>query len=86
MAAGTDIIQAFKDVCKEKVQAWTSKTRLYLTDPRTVSILVAPLHGSIVREYEAYLQRQKDVSEKSDILQPADLWALLRGWSDEAQA
>jgi hypothetical protein len=89
-----DAVEAFKEICKKEVQAWTVKVRLYLTDPRTVAILVAPLHGSIVREFEAYEQRgtvpsSEDSKESATTdhvrLAPAELWSLLREWSDESQ-
>jgi len=89
-----DAVEAFKDICKKEVHAWTSKVRLYLNDSRTVAILVAPLHGSIVREFEAYEQRRKvalneDSKEGSPSgdtrLESAGLWSLLREWSDELQ-
>lgn len=90
---GVDVVEAFKGLCKTEVQAWIAKLRLYLNDPRTVAILVAPLHGSIVREFEAYEQRRKAAAEGSKEiaatepgkLAPAELWALLHEWSDESQ-
>lgn len=57
--------------------------RLYLDDPRTVAILVAPLHGSIVREFEAYEQRRRTAGDPVDGMVPAELWTLLRDWSEE---
>lgn len=88
-----DAMEAFKELCKKEVQAWVAKVRLYLNDPRTVAILVAPLHGSIVREFEAYEQRKVAAGEdlkggataEDTGLASAELWALLRKWSDESQ-
>lgn len=77
-------ISQFRDVCEKEVKNWTAKVRLYLGDPRTVAILVAPLHGSIVREFEAFEQRRRAAGHSvSNLLNPADLWALLRDWSEE---
>lgn len=77
-------IKQFREVCENEVRNWTGKVRLYLGDPRTVSILVAPLHGSIVREYEAFEQRRRAGGHSvSSFLTPADLWVLLRDWSED---
>lgn len=59
-----------------------------------MSILVAPLHGSIVREYEAYEQRRRAAElaggnvggiPEDEQLTSARLWSLLRDWSDSAE-
>ncbi|KAG8822151.1 Golgi transport complex subunit 3 [Serendipita sp. 401] len=44
----------FKQACKEEVQRWGSRVRLFLEDERTVAALFTPLQHQIIEEYAIF--------------------------------
>ena len=75
----------FKQTCEKEVRRLVEKLRLYLDDPKTVAILVAPMQANIVRRYEEHrnaLESQGRAGVDGDMLSSAELRQLLREWSE----
>jgi len=76
-------MKKFLEVCEVEVRTWVGKVRVYLEDPRTVGILVAPMQANLVSRYEAF-RISMNVGEGQElVISTSDLWSLLRSWSEE---
>ena len=76
-------ISTFQDTAKQEIQGWVASLRLYLEDPRTVAILVAPMQANVMREYLAFLEKAAATEGAEGVLSTVELWGLLKTWCEE---
>ena len=76
-------MKKFLEVCEVEVRTWVGKVRVYLEDPRTVGILVAPMQANLVSRYEGFRISMNVDEGQESVISTSDLWNLLRSWSEE---